>query len=60
MIIDTHIHLDNEQYVEDLDAVIQRAKDSGVEKFIIPGADPSTLDYAVRIVDKYDNIYFSV
>lgn len=60
MIIDTHIHLDNEQYKDDLDEVINRAMSNGVERFIIPGADPSTLDLAQEISHKYDNVYFAV
>jgi len=60
MIIDTHIHLDDKRYKEDLDDVLSRAKINGVKKFIIPGADPSTLDRAVEIAHKYDNIYFAI
>ncbi len=60
MIIDTHIHLDDKRYDEDLDAVITRAKEGGVKRFIIPGADPSTLDRAVEIVEKYKDVYFAV
>lgn len=60
MIIDTHIHLDHDRYDEDLDEVIKRAKEGGVEKFVIPGADPKTLDKAVSIAEKYDDVYFAV
>jgi len=60
MIIDTHCHLDDMRYNEDLDTVIQRAKESGVGKFIIPGADPLTLEKAVRISEQYNDVYFAV
>jgi len=60
MIIDTHCHLDDERYCDDLDAVLQNAKDAGVEKFIIPGADMATLERAVEIAEKYDDVYFAV
>lgn len=60
MIIDTHIHLDSDRYKDDLDEVIQKAMDDGVQKFIIPGADPQTLDLAVEISQKHENVYFSV
>jgi TatD DNase family protein len=60
MIIDTHIHLDDNRYNEDLEAVIERAKEAGVERFIIPGADPDTLQKAVIIAQKYDGVYFAV
>jgi len=60
MIIDTHIHLDDERYRDDLDEVLNRAKEGGVEKFIIPGADAKTLERAVEIAEKYQNIYFAI
>ena len=59
MIIDTHIHLDDERY-DDLDEVINRARDGGVFKFIIPGADPKNLKRAVEIAQNYDDVYFAV
>ncbi|UFH60508.1 TatD family hydrolase [Sulfurovum mangrovi] len=60
MIIDTHCHLDDVRYNEDLESVIANAKAKGVEKFIIPGADPQTLPRAVEISEKYEDIYFAV
>ena len=60
MIIDTHCHLDDERYKEDLDQVLENAKQHGVDKFIIPGADPKTLERAIEIAQKYENVYFAV
>lgn len=60
MIIDTHCHLDDNRYNDDLEEVLQNAKDAGVEKFIIPGADMSTLERAVEIAEQYDSVYFAV
>ena len=60
MIIDTHCHLDDDRYIDDLDAVISRAKGSGVERYIIPGADPASLQRAVELSEKYEDIYFAV
>lgn len=60
MIIDTHCHLDDKRYNDDIDEVLQRAKEQGVERFIIPGADPKTLYRAVELSEKYDEVYFSV
>lgn len=60
MIIDTHIHLDDERYREDLEEVITRAKEGGVEAFIIPGADAKTLPRAIEIAEMYDSVYFAV
>ncbi|MEO1927851.1 MAG: TatD family hydrolase [Nautiliaceae bacterium] len=60
MIIDTHTHLDNEKFIEDIDEVIKRAKEVEVEKFIIPAADPKDLPRAVELANSYDEIYFAV
>lgn len=60
MIIDTHVHLDNEKYLEDVDKVIQDAIDGGVERFIIPGADPKDLDRAKMLSRKYKEVYYAV
>jgi TatD DNase family protein len=60
MIIDTHVHLDDERYRDDFDEMIARARDAGVEAFIIPGAHPATLPRAVELCEKYDDLYFAV
>jgi len=60
MIIDTHIHLDDERYADDLDKVIKRANEAGVLGALIPGADPKDLPKAVEICEKYENTYFAV
>jgi len=60
MIIDTHCHLDDERYNEDLKDVLENAKKEGVKKFIIPGADPKTLERALELSEQYESIYFAV
>ena len=60
MIVDTHCHLDDSRYDNDLDEVLSKAKENGVEKFIIPGADPKTLERAVEISQRYNEVYFAV
>ena len=60
MIIDTHIHLDDKRYDDDLAEILNRAREGGVKRFIIPGADPKTLPRAVEIAEMYDDVYFAV
>ncbi|MFK5936756.1 MAG: TatD family hydrolase [Sulfurimonas sp.] len=60
MIIDTHIHLDDDRYRDDLNDVLNRAREGGVTQFIIPGADPKTLTRAIEIAEKNNDVYFSV
>jgi len=60
MIIDTHIHLDDMRYADDLDEVLSRADEKDVSRYIIPGADPATLDRAVMLSEQYEPIYFAI
>ena len=60
MIIDTHCHLDDKRYDNDLQEVIDNAQKNGVGYMIIPGADPATLPKAIKIAQNYDNIFFAV
>ncbi len=59
MIIDTHAHLDDERYNEDLDKVLANAKANGVEGVLIPGADIDDLEKAREIAHNNENIYFA-
>ena len=59
-IIDSHCHLDNIQYKEDVDEVIQTALKEGINGFLIPGADPKDLPTAKYLSEKYDEVFFAV
>jgi TatD DNase family protein len=59
-IIDTHCHLDNIRYQDDVDDVIKSALDSGVEFFLIPGANPKDLPTAIQLSEKYKEVFFAV
>ena len=56
-IIDTHCHLNDKALFEDLNNVINRALNSGVEKMIVVGWDKESSELAVRIAEQYDFIY---
>ncbi len=60
MIIDTHTHLDHKKFDNDIDVVIKDAINSGVKKFIIPGADIDDLSKAVNLSERYNEVYFAV
>ena len=59
MFTDTHCHLSKEDY-EDIDAVIDRAKENGINRLIICGCDKKGIEEAIEIADKYDNIYLEI
>ena len=60
MFIDTHAHLFDPKYKDDLDEVLKRAADAGVGKIIIPATDISTSEQVIELVEKYDFIYGAV
>ena len=60
MIIDTHCHLNDKQYMDDIDDVLARAKEHNVIATIIPGADPRELPRALALCETHDNLFFSV
>ncbi|HJV16705.1 MAG TPA: TatD family hydrolase [Bacillales bacterium] len=60
MLFDTHAHLNAEQYHEDLEEVIVRAKDEGVATMVVVGFDRPTIQRAIELADQYDFIYASV
>ena len=54
-IIDTHTHLYLKQFNEDIDLVINRSKEIGVNKFILPAIDSSHFNEMHNLKDKYPN-----
>ncbi|MCM1079276.1 MAG: TatD family hydrolase [Bacteroidales bacterium] len=53
--IDTHTHLDGEEFNDDLAEVIRRAKSSGVEKAFIPAIDLSSSRRILEICRQYSD-----
>lgn len=52
-LIDTHAHLDGEEFSEDLPDVIQRAKDEGIEKIFIPGICLKDTQHLIDVCNSY-------
>ena len=57
-IIDTHTHLYLKQFNEDIDFVIKRSNDVGVNKFIFPAIDSSHFDSMHSLKNKYPDIIY--
>lgn len=57
MFIDTHVHLNADQYDEDLQQVIERALEAKVEKMVVVGFDRKTIERAMKLADEYNFIY---
>lgn len=60
MIIDTHIHLYDERYQEDLEEIIEDALANDVRKMIIVGYDYESSKKALALADLYPFMYASV
>jgi TatD DNase family protein len=63
MLVDSHCHIDGEQFDADRDEVVQRARDAGVVAMLNIGTgDPHSDDFrrAVAVAEKYENVYASV
>ncbi len=57
MLIDTHAHLEMPEFKKDLEAVIQRAKESGVEYIFTVGTEKKDWKRALEIADAHPSIY---
>lgn len=57
MFIDTHVHLNADQYEEDVVEVINRALEVGVSKMVVVGFDRKTIEKAMALAEQYPFIY---
>lgn len=55
--IDTHTHLYESDFEEDLNLVIDRAKQNGIYKMFIPNVDETTIAPMISLCEKYDCCY---
>ncbi|MBR9691363.1 TatD family hydrolase [Candidatus Woesearchaeota archaeon] len=54
ILVDVHAHLDHERFKNDLDEVIERAKQAGVKAIITSGVNSATNRLILKIAEKYD------
>ncbi len=60
MLFDTHVHLNADQFSDDLNEVIDRAKMEGVQYMVVVGFDRPTIIKAMELIEEYDFIYASI
>ncbi|MEY8735335.1 TatD family hydrolase [Peribacillus frigoritolerans] len=60
MLFDTHVHVNAEQFNEDLEDVIDRAKEAGVDNMVVVGFDRPTIIRAMELIETYDFMYAAV
>ena len=51
--IDTHTHLDGEEFRDDIELVIQRAREAGAQKLFVPGINLASIPAMQALCDKY-------
>jgi len=61
-LVDSHCHLDDEQFAQDRDATIERARAAGVERMMAigTGGGPADLEVAIRLAAQYPFIYATI
>ena len=57
---DTHCHLDFRNFDHDRALVIERAREAGLKRILIPGIDLETSLAAIRLADEYPEIFAAI
>ncbi len=57
--VDSHTHLNDEAFSNDLEEVLKRAQDRGVEWMVVPGYDLNSSLRAVELSEKYKGFVFA-
>ncbi|APB37804.1 TatD family deoxyribonuclease [Heyndrickxia coagulans] len=60
MLFDTHVHINDEAFKDDLEATIARAREAGVEKMTVVGFDRPTIQKAMALIDQYPFLYAAI
>ena len=60
MIVDSHCHLDFPELYADLDGVIARAKNAGVERMLTICTSVASIPKVLAIADKYPEVYAAI
>ena len=56
---DTHCHLDLNDFDEDRDAVLQRARNTGFTHFMVPGIELATIGKIRKISEENEGVFFA-
>ena len=60
MFIDTHAHLFYPNFQDDLDIVLQNAKNEKIDHILVPATDLPTSAKVIELIDKYEMLYGAV
>jgi TatD DNase family protein len=61
-LVDSHCHLDDEQFAQDRDAAIERARAAGIERILAigTGSGPPDLEAGIRLAEQHTFIFATV
>ena len=55
-LIDTHCHVYDEAFSDDLPQVMDRALEAGLEYLLLPNINPDTLDGLLAVCDRWPDV----
>ena len=58
--IDTHAHLDDERFTNDLPEVLRRSAEAGIEAIVCPGIGAASSEAVVRLARKHAILHAAV
>lgn len=58
--IDTHTHIDGEEFREDLDLVVQRAREAGAVKLFVPGINAASVESVRAVCERYPGFCYGM
>lgn len=56
--IDTHCHIDDPQYAEELEAFLAEQREDGVESILVPGVDSTSVKDVLEVCDRFPEYLF--
>ena len=59
-IIDSHCHLDFEEFDGDRESVLENARNQGVSGFIVPGVKKATWQPLISLCDQYSDVHYAL
>ena len=57
--VDTHTHIQGEEFSEEIEAVVERARAAGVDQLMVPGVDVESSRDAIRLAEAHEGLYAS-
>src|SRR5438105_14933314 len=60
MFVDSHCHLHDDAFAQDVGEVVQRAREAGVERIVTGGTSIADSRAAIALAERYDELYATV